>query len=132
MARFVNAQVPEVVQPFWAALQRQIRVEGHVDKLSAHDSDVYFRQRPLGHRLGALISPQSLVIPGRVYLEERMEELIRDFPPGTEVPRPAHWGGYLVNPIIVEFWQGRPGRLHDRIQYTLQDDGSWKIERLAP
>jgi pyridoxamine 5'-phosphate oxidase len=117
---------------FWAALQRQIRVEGHVDKLSAHESDLYFQQRPLGHRLGTLVSPQSRVIPGRAYLEERMEQLVRDFPAGKEVPRPENWGGYRVVPHAIEFWQGRPNRLHDRLRYRRVEDGSWVIERLAP
>jgi pyridoxamine 5'-phosphate oxidase len=116
---------------FWAALQRQIRVEGRVEKVSAHESDVYFQQRPRGHRLGALVSPQSSLIPGRSFLEERMEQLLRDFA-GKEVPRPANWGGYRVVPYAIEFWQGRPNRLHDRLRYRRAEDGAWIVERLAP
>jgi pyridoxamine 5'-phosphate oxidase len=119
---------------FWAELHRQIRVEGRVEKVSAQESDNYFQMRPLGHRLGALIaliSPQSRVIPGRAFLETRMEELVRKFE-GQEVPRPENWGGYRVVPHTIEFWQGRPNRLHDRLRYRRTDQDSWIIERLAP
>jgi pyridoxamine 5'-phosphate oxidase len=116
---------------FWAAPQRQVRIEGLVEKVSARESDAYFQKRPFGHRLGALASPQSRLIPGRDLLEERMEQLVQEFT-GKEVPRPANWGGYRVIPHTIEFWQGRPNRLHDRLRYRRQEGGSWIIERLAP
>jgi pyridoxamine 5'-phosphate oxidase len=116
---------------FWAAFQRQVRVEGTVHKLSAEASDAYFQQRPLGHRLGALASPQSRVVAARAVLEERMEQLSREFA-DREVPRPPHWGGYRVVPHSIEFWQGQPNRLHDRIRYRRAEAGGWIIERLAP
>jgi pyridoxamine 5'-phosphate oxidase len=116
---------------FWERFQRQIRVEGRVEKVSADESDAYFRMRPFGHQLGACLSPQSRPIPGRLFLEERMDELLQEYA-GKEVPRPPHWGGYRVVPHLVEFWQGRPNRLHDRIRYRRVDNGPWTIERLAP
>ncbi len=102
-----------------------------MEKLSTQESDAYFQQRPLGHRLGAG-SVQSQVIAGRSALEERMQALIEEHAAGKEVPRPEYWGGYRVVPHSVEFWQGRPNRLHDRLRHRRQDDGSWRIERLAP
>lgn len=116
---------------FWAPFQRQIRIEGNVQKLSVEESDNYFRKRPFGHRLGALVSPQSQLIPGRGFLEERMKQLLQEYD-GQEVPRPPNWGGYRVVPHAIEFWQGRLNRLHDRLRYRRADDGSWIIERLAP
>jgi pyridoxamine 5'-phosphate oxidase len=116
---------------FWAACQRQIRIEGRVEKVSAQESDAYFHKRPFGHQLGALVSPQSRLIPGRTFLEKRMEQLLQEFT-GKEVPRPANWGGYRVLPHTIEFWQGRPNRLHDRLRFRLGPTGSWIIERLAP
>jgi pyridoxamine 5'-phosphate oxidase len=116
---------------FWKELERQVRVVGLVKKLSAQESDEYFHSRPVGSQIGAVASPQSQVIQGRIWLDERyltIAQELRD----KEIPRPDHWGGYIVQPVIMEFWQGRPSRLHDRIQYTLEESGVWKIERLAP
>lgn len=116
---------------FWKELERQVRVTGLIEKVSAAESDAYFHSRPQSSRIGAWASPQSQVIPNRELLKAKEEELKTAFE-GKEIPRPLHWGGYRVRPITVEFWQGRPSRLHDRIQYSLEEDGSWKIERLAP
>ena len=116
---------------FWKELERQVRITGIVEKLSGEESNVYFQSRPRASQVGAVASPQSQVIESRQWLDEKYSEVFRQFE-NTTVQRPSHWGGYLVTPVIIEFWQGRPGRLHDRIQYTLSDDGNWKIERLAP
>ena len=116
----------------WAPLQRQIRIEGSVKKTTAAESDAYFAQRPRGHRLGALVSPQSQVIPSREFLEIRLTDLETQYPPGVDVPRPEMWGGYRVVPALIEFWQGRRNRLHDRLRWRRQPDGSWTRERLAP
>jgi pyridoxamine 5'-phosphate oxidase len=116
---------------FWPELQRQVRVVGTAQKMSDEKSDLYFNSRPLGSRIGAHASPQSKVIPSRVLLEEsvkKMEALFNEEP----LLRPINWGGYVVNPISFEFWQGRSSRLHDRFIYSLQTDNNWKIERLAP
>lgn len=115
---------------FWKELERQIRIEGTVAKIDTAESDAYFNSRPEGSRIGAWVSPQSKVIEGREFLEERYLKMSRQFTHG-KIERPAHWGGYIVNPVKIEFWQGRPSRLHDRILYTKADNG-WKIERLAP
>jgi pyridoxamine 5'-phosphate oxidase len=116
---------------FWKELERQVRITGLIEKLSDADNDEYFYSRPVESQVGALTSPQSQVIDSREWLDENYKRLKKEFK-GIPVQRPAHWGGYLVKPVIIEFWQGRPGRLHDRLQYTLSDTGSWKIERLAP
>ena len=116
---------------FWEGLERQVIIKGKAEKTSANTSDGYFDSRPMGSRLGSAVSPQSQVIPSREYLENELHELEKEYE-GKEIARPEHWGGYLVRPIQVEFWQGRPNRLHDRIRYTLQEDFSWKTERLAP
>jgi pyridoxamine 5'-phosphate oxidase len=116
---------------FWKELERQVRITGLVEKVSAEESDAYFNSRPEGSRIGAWVSPQSQVIAGREWLEEREKKYIKDFSEQS-LKRPAHWGGYRVKPISIEFWQGRSNRLHDRIQYTLQGDNTWTIERLAP
>src|SRR5205085_4660131 len=116
---------------FWRELERQVRITGIVSRTSDDENDAYFFSRPRESQVGAITSPQSQVIQDRGWLDDRYKKLLEDYN-GKELERPSNWGGYLVTPIIVEFWQGRPGRLHDRIQYTLQDDGSWKIERLAP
>lgn len=124
-----NAQAALVF--YWPQLERQVRVEGKVERTSADESDAYFKTRPRESQIGALASPQSDVIPSREMLQQRareLEELYRD----REVERPAHWGGYRLLPERIEFWKGRPGRLHDRILYERQPDGSWAISRLAP
>jgi pyridoxamine 5'-phosphate oxidase len=114
----------------WHEFERQVRIEGIVTKVSEADSDEYFRNRPLGSRLGAWASPQSAVIPDRGYLERLHRQLMEKYPNGA-VPRPAHWGGYRLAPHRIEFWQGRPSRLHDRICFRMADSG-WIRERLAP
>lgn len=116
---------------YWKELERQIRIEGRVSKISTEDSDVYFQSRPLSSRIGAWASPQSSVIENRQVIEQNLMEYENKF--GTDfVPRPSHWGGFIVKPIMIEFWQGRSSRLHDRIRYSLQNSQSWVMERLAP
>lgn len=115
----------------WLELQRQVRVEGLVKKIPAAESDTYFYSRPLGSRIGAHASPQSKVIAGRDVLEQRYADTEARFQ-GQEVPRPANWGGYVVVPHSIEFWQGRQSRLHDRFLFTRQAGKEWLIERLAP
>ena len=112
-------------------MERQVIIKGIAEKTLEVVSDNYFDSRPDGSKLGAIVSPQSEVIPSRDYLENNLKELEQSFL-GKEIPRPQHWGGFLVRPIEVEFWQGRPNRLHDRIRYQFQKDYSWKIERLSP
>ena len=116
---------------FWKELERQVRITGLIEKISGKKSDEYFQSRPESSRIGAWASPQSRVIEGRQWLDEKFNELVNKME-GTAIPRPPHWGGYIVKPVVIEFWQGRPSRLHDRIQYTLEENGDWKIERLAP
>ena len=116
---------------FWKELERQIRIEGVVERISAAESEEYFQSRPVGSRIGAWASPQSTVISGREVIEQNVINLEKKYA-GTQVPRPEHWGGYIVKPASIEFWQGRSSRLHDRILYTAQNDQQWKIERLAP
>jgi pyridoxamine 5'-phosphate oxidase len=116
---------------FWKELERQVRITGIVEKVSEKDSDIYFHSRPPGSQVGAVVSPQSMVIESREWLDKKYEE-IEPALNGKELPRPAHWGGYIVKPIVVEFWQGRPSRLHDRLEYSLQESGDWKMQRLAP
>jgi pyridoxamine-phosphate oxidase len=116
---------------FWPELQRQIRIEGIIELVNESDSDEYFQSRPKGSRIGALASPQSREIPNRNFLESRVEELLDQYTGDEIIPRPAHWGGYILKPIYFEFWQGRASRLHDRIVYKKVSD-SWKITRLAP
>lgn len=116
---------------YWNALDRQIRIEGRVERTSDNEADEYFATRPLDSRISAWAAPQSSVIKNRGYLESRVEEYNRRFENG-EVPRPDDWVGYRVIPQAVEFWQGRENRLHDRILYTLDNDGAWNRVRLAP
>jgi pyridoxamine 5'-phosphate oxidase len=116
---------------FWKELERQVRIDGLIEKIAPEESDVYFASRPAGSRLGAWSSPQSSVIENRKIIEDNFLKYEEKFGTGT-IPRPGYWGGYLVKPVNVEFWQGRSSRLHDRIQYTLQNNNQWKRERLAP
>ncbi|MES2041078.1 MAG: pyridoxamine 5'-phosphate oxidase [Pseudomonadota bacterium] len=115
---------------FWIALERQVRIEGRIEKLSDAENDAYFNSRPLGSRQSALASQQSQPIADREALEQRLAAVVAEF--GDHPPRPAHWGGYRLLPERVEFWQGRSSRLHDRIIYTLDENGAWKISRLQP
>ena len=115
---------------YWSPLWRQVRVEGSAQKVSAEESDQYFHSRPMGSKIGAWASDQSQAVSTRDVLEKRFEEFDLKF--GDNVPRPPHWGGYRITPEVIEFWQGRDNRLHDRLRYSLQSDGGWLIERLAP
>jgi pyridoxamine 5'-phosphate oxidase len=116
---------------FWTSLERQVIIKGIAEKTSEVISDNYFASRPDGSKLGAIVSPQSEIIPNREYLETNLKLLEQEYQ-GNEIIRPKNWGGYLVRPQEVEFWQGRANRLHDRIRYQLQSDFSWKIDRLSP
>ena len=115
---------------FWPTVERQVRVEGELHKLTDAESDAYFNSRPRESQIGAWVSPQSLTIESREVLNERFREYTDKFE-GHPVPRPAHWGGYIIRPNYYEFWQGRPNRLHDRLTYRFHD-GAWKISRMAP
>lgn len=116
---------------FWKELERQVRIEGKIKKVSDTESDEYFFSRPRESRIGAWSSPQSAVIENREFLQKNVEKYNLEF--GTEnIPRPDFWGGYLVEPDSIEFWQGRPGRLHDRLQYSLSENNDWNMKRLAP
>ncbi|NDI99250.1 pyridoxamine 5'-phosphate oxidase [Flavobacterium sp. LaA7.5] len=126
------AQNPNVcLSFFWHEQERQVIIKGRAEKIAPNLSDGYFESRPLGSRLGAVVSPQSEIIPSRAYLEEKLTLLEKEYE-GKDVPRPEYWGGYIVKPVSVEFWQGRANRLHDRILYAVQEDFIWKIKRLAP
>ena len=116
---------------YWIELERQVRISGHVSQVSAEESESYFNSRPLGSQLGAWVSRQSEVVGGRKILEDRLEQLTREYET-KPVPLPPYWGGYRVAPDMLEFWQGRPNRLHDRLRYTLQSNSQWLIERLSP
>ncbi|HLO88819.1 MAG TPA: pyridoxamine 5'-phosphate oxidase [Nostocaceae cyanobacterium] len=125
----VNPQAALVF--WWAELERQVRITGCVEKISAEESDIYFESRPANSRLGAWASNQSEIIPSQEFLQQKLQEFQSKYE-NQEVPRPPHWGGFRVVPQEIEFWQGRPSRLHDRLLYTRLQDGRWKIERLSP
>ena len=116
---------------FWPSMERQVIIKGVAQKTAVSISDAYFESRPDGSKLGAIVSDQSQVIPSRTYLEDNLKQLELKYE-GKSIERPEHWGGFLVTPVEVEFWQGRANRLHDRIRYKLQEDYNWKIDRLAP
>lgn len=116
---------------FWHAAERQVIIKGNAEKIADNLSDGYFESRPRGSQLGAIVSNQSEVVANRNVLEDKLKALEVQYE-GKEIERPDHWGGYIVKPIEIEFWQGRPNRLHDRIRYQLQQDYDWKIERLSP
>lgn len=126
------AQNPNVcISFFWHNLERQVIINGVAEKISENLSDGYFESRPAGSKLGAWASEQSSVVPSRKYLDDRLAHFEKKFE-NKDIPRPEFWGGYLIRPSKMEFWQGRPNRMHDRICYTLQENYDWKIERLAP
>ena len=116
---------------YWAELDRQVRIEGRVERVSAEESDAYFRTRPRGSQIGAWASPQSLVIANRAELEQREREISAKYE-GRDVPRPPHWGGFRVVPNMVEFWEGKLNRLHDRLRYRRTESRGWCLERLGP
>ena len=116
---------------YWIELERQVRISGGVSRVSVEESEEYFQSRPLGSQLGAWASQQSEVVGGRKILEDKLEQLTREYQT-KPVPLPPHWGGYRVAPEALEFWQGRPNRLHDRLRYTRQSSSQWLIERLSP
>ncbi|MDE3741229.1 pyridoxamine 5'-phosphate oxidase [Maribacter polysaccharolyticus] len=129
--RAIAANPKVCISFFWHSMERQVIIKGTAEKISGNLSDGYFESRPEGSKLGAIVSHQSEVIPSRKVLEDGLKGLQEQYT-GKEIPRPDYWGGYLVRPVSIEFWQGRPNRLHDRIRFSLQEDYDWKIERLAP
>jgi pyridoxamine 5'-phosphate oxidase len=130
-ARELDSNPQAALVFYWPQLERQIRVEGRVERTSAAESDAYFKTRPRESQIGALASPQSEVIASRAALQERADQIENSYE-GRDIDRPEHWGGYRLHPERIEFWKGRPGRLHDRISYDHELDGSWSIKRLAP
>ena len=116
---------------YWRELDRQVRITGQVNKVSRENSNNYFQSRPVDSRLAALASKQSEVIPNRAVLEERFKQLAAQYQ-DKEIPLPSDWGGYRLSPNMIEFWSGRPSRLHDRLRYTRQPDDDWRIERISP
>jgi pyridoxamine 5'-phosphate oxidase len=130
-ARELEANPQCALVLYWAELERQVRIEGRVSRISEEESDAYFASRPRGSQLGAWVSEQSQSIESRGALELRLRELEREYE-GREIPRPPFWGGYRVEPEVIEFWQGRENRLHDRLQYRRPEDGGWERERLQP
>lgn len=116
---------------FWPELERQVRIEGRLEKITPEESDEYFSSRPVGSQIGAITSPQSKVIPNREFLQHRLSEVEETYK-DRKAERPDHWGGYRLIPNLMEFWQGRPSRLHDRLEFQLDETGNWKINRLAP
>ena len=129
------AQNPDVALVFWwPPLERQVRIEGRAERLPEAESTEYFHSRPRGSQLGAWASPQSQVVESRAELENTLDEITAEYADADEIPRPPHWGGYVVRPTTIEFWQGRPNRLHDRLQYRRDalDADDWTLHRLAP
>ena len=127
----IDANPIVAINFFWKELERQIRITGTIKKISTEESDEYFHSRPLGSQVGAISSPQSKIIPNREYLEQLVATNLEKYKEGN-VPLPSNWGGYIVHPTNIEFWQGRSSRLHDRIKYNLATDGQWTKVRLAP
>jgi len=124
---------PQVAAVFnWLALQRQVRIEGNVEKAPPEMSTGYFQSRPKKSQICAWVSPQSQEIPDRAFLEARQEEVETKYADAEELPRPEHWGGYVIEPTLIEFWQGRSSRLHDRLAYQKNEEGNWDRVRLAP
>lgn len=130
-ANQINQNNQVVLNFLWLELERQIRINGVAEKLDDKTNDDYFYSRPKMSQIGAIVSNQSEVIPNRNYLEEKLEKAVQHYETNPII-RPEHWGGYVVKPYKIEFWQGRPSRLHDRLLYTLNDNNQWKIERLSP
>ena len=128
----INANARVALCFWWGKLERQVRVEGHIELVAADESDQYFNSRPRGSRIGAIASRQSTVLDSYEALQTRVKELEEKYTDTEDIPRPHYWGGYRVIPHKIEFWQGRPNRLHDRLVYTKVEGDEWKIERLSP